>query len=230
MFSACSKNGASESDSLVSAMQELAQKCQLEGPPLMELAFQQAWLDAPDADFSPALARVYVDDEDLVLLAVLQDLQIANSADGFNQKTWTTGDVFEIFIEVDPDLYYEFHVTPENQNLFLRWEPDHFRAVRKGEAEFETALIQDPSFLQSTTEINPEGNFWTVCARIPLDRLLAEQANRGQSLRFSLARYDTTAGNPEPVLSATPDLTEANFHDRAPWHTLPEALATPQSE
>jgi hypothetical protein len=193
----------------------------------MEIPFQQAWLAAPEADFEPGIARVYADGGDWVVLAVLQDREIANSADGFNQKTWTTGDVFEIFIEVDSDLYYEFHVTPENQNLFLRWDPAHFRAVRRGEAAFETALIEDPDFLQSATEINREGNYWTVCARIPLDRLLADQPNRGGSLRFSLARYDTTSGHSEPVLSATPDLGEANFHDRTAWHTLPEGWAHP---
>jgi len=131
---ACVMKNPTTFTQLAPVMEALAQKHETKSTPLREYAFQQAWLEALEPNFAPALTRIYAEADGLVVLAVLENGQIYNSADSFNQKTWRTGDVFEIFTQVSPDLYYEFHVTPENQNLFLRWNPALLQAVRQGEA------------------------------------------------------------------------------------------------
>jgi len=209
-----------QADTLSSAMHKHAISHNMQNKPFAELALKQAWLEEHEPDFMPALTRIYENTEGLVVLAVIRDRSIYNSADRLNQKTWTTGDVFEIFFEVSEELYYEFHVTPENQNLLLRWDPAHFKKVRRGEAKFESALIDDPSFIQSKATINTDDNYWTVYALIPYQALDSNAVATNPNWRFSFARYDMTVGEDHPVLSATPDYPEANFHDRERWHPL----------
>lgn len=220
--SACGKTKPLESevDILSRVMQKHAISHGMQNKPFAELALKQAWREEHESDFMPALTRIYENTEGLVVLAVIRDRSIYNSADRLNQKTWTTGDVFEIFFEVSEDLYYEFHVTPENQNLLLSWDPAHFKKVRRGEAKFESALIDDPSFIQSKATINTDDNYWTVYVLIPYQALDSNAVATNPNWRFSFARYDTTVGEDQPVLSATPDYPEANFHDRERWHPL----------
>ncbi|MEN8663075.1 MAG: hypothetical protein ABF322_04390 [Lentimonas sp.] len=217
---ACTATSPSESATLASNLDAHARSYGIVNEPFMEFVFKQAWLETHEAIFLPALARVYAQGDGLIVLAILRDRSIKNTAHGFNQKTWTTGDVFEIFIEVSPVLYYEFHVTPENENLLLRWDPNHFQQVRRGEAQFESALIESPDFIQSVATINAERNYWTIYAFIPYHRLDPDVVPENLNWRIALARYDTTVGKPVPILSATPDLTEENFHDRVKWHPL----------
>ena len=220
--SACGKTKPLESevDILSRVMQKHAISHGMQNKPFAELVLKQAWREEHEPDFMPALGRIYTHTDGLVVLAVIRDRSIYNSAKRLNQKTWTTGDVFEIFFEVSGDLYYEFHVTPENQNLLLRWDPAHFKKVRRGEAEFESALIDDPSFIQSKATINTDDNYWTVHALIPYQALDSAAAAANPNWKFAFARYDTTVGEDQPVLSATPDYPEANFHDRERWHPL----------
>ncbi len=195
--------------------------------PLLVLPLRQAWRAQPEAGFAPGRVRLYATDEGFVVLAVLEDASIHNGTDGFNQKTWENGDVFECFIETGAGRYYEVHVTPENQNLFLRWSPESYRAFRANEVSFESALIDDRSFARSETEAAPGAGFWTVYLLIPYASLGLDipggpmDGDRSpRELRFSFARYDTGPGAGEPVLSATPEFPEANYHLRTYWHPV----------
>ncbi|MDP0498330.1 MAG: hypothetical protein Q7Q73_19230 [Verrucomicrobiota bacterium JB024] len=230
-----SVGSASSTDSLPGVMQTLARNHQLSGPPLLALPLRQAWSVPPEAGFEPGLVRLYATAEGFVVLAALKDTAIHNAADGFNQKTWETGDVFECFIQTGLERYYELHVTPENQNLFLRWSPATYRAFRAGEIPFATALIDEQSFAQSETSIDSPVGYWTVTLLIPYTSLglasrcsgfsdTVEYSGEGKPgpspLRFSFARYDIRPDSDEPVLSATPDFPEANYHLREYWHPV----------
>lgn len=244
-----SASSAAPTDTLPGVMQTLAREHELSGPPLLALPLRQAWRVPPEAGFEPGLVRLYATNEDFIVLAAFKDAAIHNAADGFNQKTWETGDVFECFIQTGPQRYYEIHVTPENQNLFLRWSPASYRAFRAGEIPFASALIAEKRFAQSETSIDSHTGYWTVTLRVPYASLGLEpdrsgffDTNEGKEegegqgmvkpcpppLAFSFARYDLRPGSAEPVLSATPDFPEANYHLREHWH--PVAWSLPQGE
>lgn len=182
--------------------------------------FQQAWRDSREPGFAPALAELRATDEVLHVLAVLGDHDIHNSATGFNEKTWQTGDVFEIFIQTDADTYYEFHITPENRHLFLAWTTESFSAHNVGKTTLEAAMIEDRNFLSSETRIRDTRNHWTVVARIPYTKLGINPANPPAELKVAFARYDASRDGSAPILSATPDFPQASYHQRDYWHAL----------
>ena len=56
--------------------------------------------------------------------ALFHDSDIFNTAKVNNERTWTTGDVCEFFIQpAGQDDYFEFHVTPEGITLQLHLPP-----------------------------------------------------------------------------------------------------------
>lgn len=191
-----------------------------EGRLLFSGEFQQGWREAPEPGFEPAVAELRATDEALHVFAVLGDRDIGNRATSFNEKTWQTGDVFEIFIQVDADTYYEFHVTPENRHLFLGWTSELFAAVRAKEAAVEDAMIHDRGMLQSETRINDERKHWTVHARIPFEKIGLDPDKAYPDLKVAFARYDTFGDARPAVLSATPAFPAVNYHDRAAWHPV----------
>jgi len=197
---------------------QLAEAKQIQTAPLLSLPFKQAWCDTPEAGFEPAWVQFYGEAEALVVLAVMKDRSVYNNATQFNQPLWETGDVFETFIEVGPNDYYELHVGPENQNLFLRWSSEKLAAVRSGEIPLSEACIDEPNFLHSESAIALEDSLWTVSMRIPYQALGIKVGCR--ALRVSFARYDYTQGQPEPILSATPDLPVMDYHHREAWHKV----------
>jgi len=182
--------------------------------------FQQGWRETPEDGFEPAVAELWATAEALHVLAVLGDRDIGNRATGFNEKTWQTGDVFEVFIQVEPDTYYEFHITPENRHLFLKWTSDLREAVKRREATLEDTMIADRSFLQSETQIHSEANHWSVHARIPFDKIGLDPNRTYPDLKVAFARYDSFSDDRPPVLSATPAFAKANYHDRSAWHPI----------
>ena len=112
-----SPGSAAPSDSLPGAIETLARQYALSKPPLLALPLRQAWRDAPGAGFEPGLVRLYATSEGFVVLAALTDTAIHNAADGFNQKTWETGDVFECVIQTGPERYCEIHVSSAPRSI-----------------------------------------------------------------------------------------------------------------
>lgn len=206
--------------SLETEMDALAKQHRLTGAPLLDKPFQQAWKEGQEEDFEAGRVRLYEKDNSFHVLAVLRDGAIGNEAVAFNERTWETGDVFEIFIEPDPAHYYELHVTPENSNLFLRFTPESIEAVRRDPTELENALIADPAFIPTATRIDRNRSLWTVYAQIPLAQLERNASISGSRFRVAFARYDATAEREEPILSATPPFRRLDFHDRSAWHSL----------
>jgi hypothetical protein len=219
-FTACNPmlRTKTSSDRLHPIMAQLEAEHASNGVALVSKGFHQGWRETPEPGFEPAHAALYAEPNGFLVLAVLGDRAIGNSADGFNQRTWESGDVFEIFIQTDPDTYYECHVTPENQHLFLKWTSE---SIKNG--AFEEALISDRDFLNSQTHLHPEKNYWTVLARIPYAKLGIAPGAKPLDLKVAFARYDT-GSTEKPILSATPDFPEALYHNRSVWHKfqLPE--------
>lgn len=109
---------------------------------------------------------------------------------------------------VDEKAYYEFHVTPSNSVLQLRFDGE-------GEAKsLEEHLVAEPLF-NSETSLTPDG--WSVSARIPLDGLFP---TTHPEWLFSFGRYDYTPGQPKPVISSTSPHTVCNFHRRKEWRRV----------
>jgi hypothetical protein len=159
----------------------------------------------------------------LYVVAELEDLDIYNAATQFNEKTWQTGDVFEIFLKPEnQQTYFEFHVTPENQNLQLRLNrhpilPKEMRGRKQG---FRSRLITQ-RVMHSQTEMLPEQNRWRLLASIPLNEVVEGRTwSKEDVWLVSFCRYDYTRGKEEPVLSSTSIHTKVDFHDQSAWRRL----------
>ncbi len=84
----------------------------------------QVWPAKPEADFASATVRTGWREDSLLVFAELPDADIFSRATGHNQRMWELGDVLEIFLSPENSVsYVEFHVTPTNYRLQLRF-PD----------------------------------------------------------------------------------------------------------
>lgn len=192
------------------------------------LSLGQGWLAEQESAFRPAEVRLVNRGGALEILAVMIDDHVGNAVRGFNEKTWLNGDVFEIFLQPQPRLYFELHVTPENQRLFLRWRPADEVASATKVHSFEEALIHEQDFIESRTWVEAGG--WAVWARVAWAKVgISDEAEAGFKAAFT--RYDYGPDLSGPVLSGTPRFPRPNFHDRLHWHTFtPGALlARPDS-
>lgn len=186
----------------------------------------QAWRAHPEPGYLPANVWLTHCGEALHVTAVLEDADIFNSARGENQPTWTTGDVFEIFLRPEgQEAYYEFHVTPENHTLRLRFPSVAFRQAMARQFPHDPAWVFDlslpPSSFQSASRVEAHHHRWIVTARVPFSTVL----ENGDSFplrpwRVSFCRYDATRGTPGAVLSSTSPYPEPRFHEIEHWLPL----------
>lgn len=181
---------------------------------------QQSWLAAPDASFAPAAVCVGWRGNSFRLLAELEDADIFSRATAHNQRMWELGDVLEIFLQ--PAMapgYFEFHVTPDNFRLQLRF-PDT-ATVRRAQAanRFDELMLPDGAFRSSTWK-QPENHRWYVHAEIPANLVCGSpDLPVDQPWRFSFSRYDYTRGQ-EPVISSSSPHAQPDFHRREEWGTV----------
>lgn len=184
-------------------------------------AFQQAWLETPEADFRPAHVKVGWQENTLWVYAELGDADIFNGATHLNDATYAKGDIFEIFVRPQgQEDYFEFHTTPENQNLQLHW-PDN-QAVWGCEDTQESLapyFTAEP-LIRSLTQVQRENNLWRVLAGVPGRIARAGVIEAGDVWNFSFSRYDCTRGRELPVWSASSPHPEPRFHRQQEWGTL----------
>ena len=169
---------------------------------------QQAWLEAPEADFLAAEIRVGWTPTSLLVHADLPDRDIFTQATASNQRMWELGDVFEIFLQAaDRSDYLELHVTPPNLRLQL-----HFPSAGK------PATHLDDGAFASWVKIDSENQRWTVHAEIPA-RLVSgrDSIQAEESWHFSFSRYDASRDRRPPVLSSTSPHRALNFHRIHEW-------------
>ncbi len=181
----------------------------------------QAWHENREPDFAPATVRVGWNGDFLLLFAELIDADIHNKATRLNEKLWELGDVLEVFLRpADQSAYLEFHVSPENQRLQLRFaDATQVSEIRKT-GSVDRFLIPGNAF-HSATWVEPENKRWFVFARIPSKSVCDNpRPLKGSQWHFSFSRYDYTRGREKPVISSTSPHTVPNFHHQHEWGTL----------
>ncbi len=182
----------------------------------------QSWRDSPDERFRPASVRTAWTATALLVYAVLDDEDIFNPVTTFNALSFQEGDVFEIFLRpVSQDAYFEFHVSPCNQQLQLRMPSgDTFAAPKAGGGIPGEWFIGDWR-IESRVRQEPEHHRWSVFAAIPLDRVAENSpVKAGDEWLYSFSRYDYTRGQAQPVHSSTSPHKALNFHRQEEWGRL----------
>jgi hypothetical protein len=179
------------------------------------LDFGQSWFAEPEPDFQPATVWLGIQDEYLIVYAVLRDNVPANRATSWNEPTWTTGDVLELFFQAEGRPgYYEFHVTPENQRLQLFFPSTAAFQEKRGHRYW---AVEESQF-DSLARVNSEQDGWVMMMRIKLSLVLDEpRADGSRRFRFLFSRYDYQPGRAKPVTSATAPMNKPNFHNIPEW-------------
>jgi len=182
---------------------------------------RQSWLPAPEPDFTPATVRVGWRGNSLLAFVELEDADIVTRATAHNQRMWELGDVLEIFLlPENSGGYVEFHVTPNNFRLQLRF-PDT-ATLRRAQAEnrFEHLLLPDGVF-QSRAWVQAEDKKWFAFAEIPSAIVCGgDKPLAGRKWCFSFSRYDCVRGRSEPIVSSSSPHAQPDFHRREEWGTL----------
>jgi hypothetical protein len=187
----------------------------------------QAWRASPEERFQPGCVRAGWQEDAIWIFAELADAAIVSHENQFNEPAFLTGDVFEIFLRpAGQAAYCEFHVTPHNGRMQLRY-PDGVaveevrRAIEAGAPDPFAPFKVTRELFQSWTHIDEAAQHWEVLARIPL-RSLVEAEGDEIPMRFdcSFCRYDYAPGIPEPVISSSSPHREPNFHRQGEWAEL----------
>jgi hypothetical protein len=191
------------------------------------IALGQAWLAAPEKDFSPGLVRTGWREGSLLVFAELTDADVFTKAQRHNDRFWELGDTFEMFLQPPGSpAYVELHVTPNNLRLQLRFEkPPSVQDIDP----FVAALIHDQIF-DSRTWAMPEGKGWCVFADVPAAAVGYGPGDLAPSTwRFSFSRYDATRGREHPVISSSSPHTVPAFHRPHEWGELRAMAAEPDT-
>jgi len=192
---------------------------QLDGSETVEL--RQGWHRESEPFFRPGRVRTGWTRTTLVVAAELEDADIFNPTTAFNDPAFTMGDVFEIFLRPETqEAYYEFHISPHNQQFQLRIPSGVAFQLARGSGSIDHWKIREP-VLSSRTTIRAAEKKWWVAAVIPFDLVAGRSSvTAGSRWRFSFCRYDYTRGSPRPILSSSSPHPQADFHRQAEWGTL----------
>jgi len=171
--------------------------------------YGQSWLPQTEPAFAPGRVAFDLSGNELVIRAELSDAHVMGDVFPFNFPAFKRCDAFEIFLgPADENVYYEFHVTPSNSVLQLRFDG-------AGQTEsLEEHMVSDPLF-QSETSLTSEG--WSVLARVRLDSLFPTSHSEWL---LSFGRYDYTPGESKPVISSTSPHAVCNFHRKEEWRRV----------
>lgn len=179
---------------------------------------KQAWRKNPEPDFAPARVAVGWRDDALWVYAELTDVDIFNDATHLNDATYAKGDIFEIFLRPEnQNDYWEFHITPESQNLQLHWPDDKAVWVCEDSQESLAPYFFNEQLIQSQTQIQRDKNSWRVLARVPANIVDSAKIKSGAVWSFSFSRYDCTRGRELPDWSSSSPHPEPKFHRQQEW-------------
>lgn len=189
------------------------------------MRFQQGWLPQKEEGFQPGRVRLGFWRKFLVVFAEMEDHHVTSDHLPFNACAFTTCDTFEFFLRPLPrEEYYEFHVTPTNSVLQLRFpSEEEFRRKRspaEGKEFFERCRISKP-VLQSRARVLADHTGWCVALGVPLAVIANEQMNRGPvNWLVSFGRYDHDGSGGSPVISSTSPHEALDFHRQREWTLL----------
>ena len=178
-------------------------------PRMWTWSFGQHWNKTPEARFQPGFVQVTQTDSGLLIEANLQDRAINLSRYPLNHLAFLECDAFEVFLGAENAAhYFEFHVTPSNSILQLRFE------IGADREPLEEHMLQEPLF---ASEVKIESTSWHVRMQIPLHPLNFPDLSR---LKLSFGRYDHLSDGSRPVISSTSPHTVCNFHRMEEWPLL----------
>ena len=186
---------------------------------------QQAWLAQPEPDLLPARVRAGWSADALIVEAELSDADIFNPVTEFNQTAFNNGDVFEIFLRPEgQEPYFEFHVTPTNQLLQLRFANAQQVRQLPPTGTLDERLAANKiwkSRITSSVRVDAAAQRWFVSAAIPF-AMVVETGTMLPGTRWfcSFCRYDHSRGRSKPVLSSTSPHAECSFHRQAEWRPI----------
>jgi hypothetical protein len=185
------------------------------------ISLRQAWLDEQEKNFAPTIVRTGWRENSLLIFAELTDADIFNHATRLNERTWELGDAFEMFLgSTQNESYVEFHITPENQHLQLRFPDASGVELARKTGNLKNFFIPHDAFF-SATWIENEKNRWNVYAEIPAALVCGKNESiENTQWRFSFCRYDYTRGMAEPVISSTSPHAKADFHRSHEWGVM----------
>jgi hypothetical protein len=183
---------------------------------------KQAWRSELEPGFRPMRVKTGWTRDAWYVHAEIEDADIFNPEKQFNALSFMKGDVFEIFLRpCDQDAYFEFHVTPENQKLQLRFPSSAELAAPRAQPGLPPEWFISHRVIESRVRVNTATQRWEVAAEIPLDLICeASRPQSGSRWLFSFSRYDYTRGREKPLLSSTSPHTVLNFHRQEDWGEL----------
>ena len=184
-----------------------------------KISLKQSWLSVPEPGLNPTDVKVVWNSESLYIFARLQDEDIGSSSTHFNQRLWELGDAFEVFIHLkESDVYYEFHVSPNNHVMQLRFDVSLTPAQRRLQLP---DLFMPRQVVQSKVWVEASKNQWHALLIIPASVLTSSCIFAADdTLNFSFSRYDYSHVSEEVILSSSSDLNELDFHRREDWGTF----------
>ena len=186
-----------------------------------DCGLRQAWLAAPEPDFTPATVRAGWRGNSLLAFVELEDADIITRATAHNQRMWELGDVLEIFLSPENSAsYVEFHITPNNLRLQLHFSDTATLRQAQAENRFDHLLLPDGVF-HSRAWVQAEDKKWFAFAEIPTAIVCgADTPLAGMKWCFSFSRYDCVRGRSEPIVSSSSPHAQPDFHRREEWGTL----------
>ncbi len=180
------------------------------------IALTQPWQETPDAGFQLSRAQLHWQPDALHVWVELDDLQIVSQATDHNQSLHLLGDTVEVFLKrPESDSYLELHVSPQNFRTALRWPPGGIERFRENNGTRIEEFRIDSQCFGSRVQIFPE--LWQVEITVPPALLDMETWSPGQTLQFSVCRYDYAEWNGTPILSTIAAHQVKNFHRPADW-------------
>ncbi|MEO6053180.1 MAG: hypothetical protein ABIP97_04135 [Chthoniobacterales bacterium] len=199
--------------------------------------FQQTWLPEKDKGFEPGNVRLGWKPDALWIYAVMDDADVSNPTTKMNEMqdlattdakhyrivTTLLGDAFEMIVrQQEPAPYYEFHVTPQNQILQLKWLDwkDYGSTDWRPGAKntFLSHLVEGAKLFTSNVWINRERKQWSVLISVPAELITGKKTiSAGDMWLFTSARYDALSkDDPNPITSST----TLHFRSRNPRRFL----------
>ncbi len=178
--------------------------------------FRQSWRSEPESDFQPGTVYAAWNESGWHFRALLSDKIIRNEAKIDHMATWTTGDVFEVFLqEQEGTRYSEIHVTPENHHLVLAFPAPGI--IRTPGMDWTRWIVRDHG-IQSKTHIFESEKRWEVDLFVPLAFAShGAKLNSKNRWKISFGRYDYSLPDLTPVISSTSSHSQCDFHRIEEW-------------
>lgn len=165
------------------------------------------------------IATVWIEGDSLNVFAAMADSDVFSDAVGKNDKTWSKGDVMELFFQPDSHRnYFELHLAPNFATLELSI-PD-IDSFRSGKCVFEKMFFDSKMSCESST-FNQNGiSGWWGLMKIPATSIDLK-IKKGTLGKFSLCRYNYNRKNGNTLEhSASAPLSKFNFHLPENWQSL----------